>query len=280
MTNKLPEEQEAKRSMLASKEALQQETPVDADTLATNISQNVIEKISTMMDKKFEELSTTLNNITTLESNMKRITETESRISVAEDTAAALESRLADLESKVYVLTEMSIDKEGHSHRDNIVIYNLKETAEGQQPVKFFESWLPLLDLETKWGVIKIGRAHRTFGPQTPNRPQAVVIKLHNSRDKLRILAAVKEKGQLTYEGQTVFIRQDLAAGVKEMRRAFNGVCERLISKGIRFSMRFPATLNFSCDFELLLQTIANSLFVDSLCIGMYARQLLCVGDV
>lgn len=159
----------------------------------------------------------------------------------------AMESRLTDLETKVRVLTERSIDMEGRSRRDNIIIYNLKETAEGRQPVKFFESWLPtLLDLETKRGIIKVDRAHRTLGPPKPDWPRAVVIKLHNSRDKLRILAAAKEKGPLSHEGHTIFIRQDLAVGVKEMRRAFNGVCERLIQMDMRFSMPFPATLNFS----------------------------------
>ena len=46
----------------------------------------LIEKISTMMENKFEELSTTLNSITTrLEYNTKCITEAESRVSAAED---------------------------------------------------------------------------------------------------------------------------------------------------------------------------------------------------
>ncbi|CAK6981891.1 unnamed protein product [Scomber scombrus] len=143
--------------------------------------------------------------------------------------------------------TERSIDIEGRSRRDNILIFNLKENTEGRQPVTFFEKWLPtLLNLETKRGIIKIDRAHRSLGPPKPNRPSAVIIKLHNPRDKMRILAAAREKGPLTHEGQTIFIRRDLASGVKEMRRAFNGVCQRLIDMNIRFSMRFPATLSFS----------------------------------
>lgn len=76
VTNKPLEDQEVKKNELASKEAnaTPQGTPaVDADALARGISQSVIEKISTMMENKFEELSTTLNSITTrLGSNTKR----------------------------------------------------------------------------------------------------------------------------------------------------------------------------------------------------------------
>ncbi|CAK6957927.1 unnamed protein product [Scomber scombrus] len=240
------EEPEPNQTAAASEDA--NVTPaVDNEALAMEISQYVAERISTMMEKKFGDLSATLENIATrLESNTKRITEAESRVSDVEDNMSAMESRLKGLETKVRALTDRSIDIEGRSRRDNILIFNLKENAEGRQPVTFFEKWLPtLLNLETKRGIIKIDRAHRSLGPPKPNRPRAVIIKLHNPRDKMRILAAAREKGPLTHEGQTRS-RQDLASGVKEMRRAFNGVCQRLIDMNIRFSMRFPATLSFS----------------------------------
>lgn len=243
------EEQEARKKMLASMEATSHVSPsVDSGALAMDISQNVIEKISAMMDSKFEEFSAALNTMTTrLESNTRRITEAESRISTAEDAMSAFETKITGLEEKVRYLTEKCADMEGRSRRDNILIYNLKENTEGSQPVKFFESWLPtLLNLETKRGIIKIDRAHRSLGPPKPDRPRMVIIKLHHSRDKPRILAAAKKHGPLKYEDQTIFIRQDLAAPVKEMRRAFNGVCTRLIEKDIKFTMRFPATLTFS----------------------------------
>ncbi|KAK5871836.1 hypothetical protein PBY51_012581 [Eleginops maclovinus] len=220
--NKSAEEPVAKPTVPASMDA----TPpgVDTEALAMEISEYVAEKITTMMDKRFGDLSDTLDNITTrLESNTKRITEAESRVSEAEDNMSAMESRLKGLETRVCALTERSIDIEGCSRRDNT-----------------------LLNLETKQGIIKIDRAHRSLAPPKPNRSRAVIIKLHNPRDKMRILAAAKEKGQVIHEGQTIFIRQDLASGVKEMRRAFNGVCPRLIVIDIRFSMRFPATLSFS----------------------------------
>uniref|UniRef100_A0A087XJ32 L1 transposable element RRM domain-containing protein n=1 Tax=Poecilia formosa TaxID=48698 RepID=A0A087XJ32_POEFO len=183
-----------------------------------------------MIDMKFKEFSTTLGNISSkLKANTECITDAEHRISAVEDDMSA------ELESKVRTLTEKCTDLEGRSRRDNILIYNLKEDTEGRQPVSFFERWLPaLLGLESKWGVIKIDRAHRSLGPPRPDRPRAV-IKLHHSRDTSRILAAARKQAPLTYEGQTVFIRQDMTAAVKEMRQL----------KEVRFSMQYPAVLSF-----------------------------------
>ena len=70
-----------------------------------------------------------------------------------------------------------------------------------------------------------------------------MIIKLQNSRDKLRIIAAVKATPNLEYEGQRIFIHQDLTSPVHDKRKAFNVVCQPLINKGIRFNMHFPANL-------------------------------------
>ena len=58
MTNKPLEDQEVKKNELASKEAnatLQGTPAVDAEALARGISQSIIEKISAMMENKFEQ---------------------------------------------------------------------------------------------------------------------------------------------------------------------------------------------------------------------------------
>lgn len=76
-------------------------------------------------------------------------------------------------------------------------------------------------------------RAHRGLGPTDCPRP--VIIKLHNSGDKQRIMAALRERRQLTHEGQKLYIQQDFLAAVKEKRHSFNKVCERLIGLNICF---------------------------------------------
>lgn len=166
------------------------------------------------------------------------------------------------------ILTEKADDMENRTRRDNIRVIGLKEGAEGEQPVAFFERWLPkILNLDTKRGIIKIDRAHRGLGPACGDRPRPVIIKLHNSGEKQRIMAALRERRQLTHEGQKLYIQQDFSAAVKEKRRSFNKVCERLIGLNIRFAMRFPATLSFTYNGEKLAfqSPRAAEAFVDRL---------------
>ncbi|KAI3368692.1 hypothetical protein L3Q82_025685 [Scortum barcoo] len=75
--------------------------------------------------------------------------------------------------------------------------------------------------------------------PASGNRPRPVII-----------MAALRERRQLTHEGQKLYIQQDFSAAVKEKRRSFNKVCERLIGLNIRFFMRFPAVLTFTYNGE------------------------------
>uniref|UniRef100_A0A3Q3N5N0 L1 transposable element RRM domain-containing protein n=1 Tax=Labrus bergylta TaxID=56723 RepID=A0A3Q3N5N0_9LABR len=199
-----------------------------ADNVANAITQNVTEKISALMELKFAELKSSLDKLSTrIGDDTKRITETECSISDGEDRTASLENKLAELERRVKTLTDRAEDSENRSRRDNIRVIGLKEGAEGRQAVKFFETWLPnTLGLETKRGTIKTDRAHRALGPPKKDYNRPVIIKLHNFGDKQNILAAVREKGELIFQGTRIHIRQ------------FNGTRERLIGRGIRFQIQ------------------------------------------
>lgn len=222
------------------------------ENVATAIAQSFTEKLNALMEQKFAEPQSTLDKMgNRIEDNVKRITEAESCISEGEDRTTSLENRVAELEQKVKSLTDRTEDHENRSHRENIRVIGLKEGAEGRQAIKFFETWLPdTLGLETKRGTVKIDRAHRALGPPKTNYNRPVIIKVHNPNDKQRILAAARERGELIYQGNKVYIRQDFSAQVRDARRQFNGTCERLIRRGIRFQMRYPATLCFTFNGE------------------------------
>lgn len=221
--------------------------PIEAN-VASVIAQDVTEKISALMERKFSELHSTLDKLNNrIEDNSKRLTETESRISEGEDRTTSLEKRVSELERKVKTLIDRAEDNENRSRRENIGVMGLKEGAEGKNAVKFFETWLAnTLGLETKRGSIKIDRAHRATGPPKSNYNRPIIIKLHNFSDKQRILAAARDKGELTYQGSKIHIRQDLSSQVREARRLFNRTCEQLIQRGIRFQMRYLASLCFT----------------------------------
>lgn len=246
--------QDTKKQLAANMEANMEDGGSTSfeESVANTVSNTVTEQIGALMERKFAELHSTLDKLSRrVEDNTKRITETETRISDGEDRTASLENKLTELEKKVKTLTDRADDSENRSRRDNIRIMGLKEGTEGNQAVRFFETWLPdILGLETKRGSIKIDRAHRALGPPKKNYNRPVIIKLHNFRDKQRIITAVREKREVTFKGDKIYIRQDLSPQVREARRQFNGVCDRLIQRGLRFQMRFPASLCFTLDGE------------------------------
>lgn len=137
-------------------------------------------------------------------------------------------------------------DQEARSRRDNIRIFGVKEGIEGSNALHFFETWLPkLLHMETKKGRIRLDRCHRGLGRPKPGTSRVVVMKLHYPADKMKILA-LGAKQKLEYEGARISIRQDIPQNVLQQRRSFNEVCQKLISKNVRFRMQYPATLRFT----------------------------------
>lgn len=159
---------------------------LDMATLICEVTKNTSE----VMDEKFARLNATLESISNkLDTQAKRITEAEERVSTMEDKETNLEQQLKESQTQIQALTEVAGDMENRNRRDNIRITNLQEGLEGKQPVQFFEAWLPMvIGLEMEKGRIKIDRAHRSLAPRV-QRNWPVIIKLHNSRDKLKILS-------------------------------------------------------------------------------------------
>lgn len=93
---------------------------VDNDALAMEISQYAAEWISAMMEKFQQPLWTILQ----LDWSATR---SESHTSEGEDNTATVESRWKCLETKVCTQAERSVNMEGRSCQDNILIFNLKE---------------------------------------------------------------------------------------------------------------------------------------------------------
>ena len=218
--------QEAKKPHVANTEASMDDgnSMSFGENVANTVSKTMTERIGSLMEQKFTELHSILDK---------------------------LSSRVEEFEKRVKMLTDRAEDSENRSRRESIRIIGLKEGAEGNQAVRFFKSWLPdTLGLETKRGSIKIDREHRALGPPKKNYNQPVIINLHNFSDKQQILAAVREKGEVTYLGDKIYIHQDLSAQVREARRQFNGVCERLIRRGLRFQMRYPSSSCFTFNGE------------------------------
>lgn len=215
--------------------------------LVAAVAAETTAKVAAVMEEKMSMISNKLDIITAkLESESQRIEEAENRISSAEDTIADLEGRLADTENKLAALTNRMDDQEARSRRDNIRIFGIKEGIEGSNALHFFETWLPkFLHMETKKGRIRLDRCHRGLGRPKSGMPRVVIMKLHYPADKMKILA-LGAKQKLEYEGTKISIRQDIPQNILQQRRSFNDVCQKLISRNVRFRMQYPATLRFT----------------------------------
>lgn len=88
------------------------------ESLANAVSSTVTKQIGALMERKFEELHSTLDRLSRhVEDNTKQITEAETRISDGKDQTASLENKLAELEKKVKILTDRAEDSENRSRR-------------------------------------------------------------------------------------------------------------------------------------------------------------------
>lgn len=156
--------------------------------------------ISRVIGEKLSPLSELLKiHREELDRHDKRITEAEQRISALEDTTDPVEWKMEVLEKLVGELNKRADDLENRGLRKNIRIVGLPEEAEGDEPGRVFETWLPqLLHIETKLGRVKLERAHCSLAPKPPptQRPWPILVRFHNSQDKQRVrVRPLQEKG-------------------------------------------------------------------------------------
>lgn len=118
---------------------------------SSQLLQEVTESIGKLLEEKLAKFVNALEAMTTrVEGNSKRLDEAEGRVSTMEDLLATIKNKLREVEKKLQTLTEKADDMEDRTRWDNIRVVGLKEGAEGEQPVAFFERWLPkILNLDT-----------------------------------------------------------------------------------------------------------------------------------
>ncbi|XP_059811989.1 syntaxin-binding protein 6 isoform X1 [Hypanus sabinus] len=130
---------------------------------------------------------------------------------------------------------------ENSSRQNNIKIVGLLGGTEGENPIKFFQEWIPKI-LEMKEGsrVIEIERAHRALRPrpQQDQNPRSILIKCLRYQDKEMILKAAtqgakKRNGPLTIEGKRVFFYPDISYDLLKRRKEFNLVKKIFMGKGL-----------------------------------------------
>lgn len=228
------------------------DTGTDASLLALREAvHDITANISRVIDEKLGPLSELLKlQREELDSHGKRLTEAEERISALEDTTDPVGGKIKELEKMVSELSERADDLENRGRRKNIRIVGLPEGAEGEDPTRFFETWLPkLLHMDTKSGRVKLERAHRAPASKPPStqRPRQVLVRFHNYQDKQRVMSASWEMGRkkqaLKYGDATVMFFQDFSASVLRRRKGYDSVKKQLRALGADYRQIYPASL-------------------------------------
>lgn len=241
---------------LATSELLAASKAAALDPALRQVIQEITGNITVLVNEKIDPISQMLQaQALELKELVKRTSEAESRIAAQEEASSQAEERVKVLEKQVMNMAQHIDDLENRGRRKNIRVVGLPEGAEGTEPVKFFEKWLPdFLHIEAKEGRIKLERAHRAPAPRPgpDQRPRVVLIRFHNFRDKQLVLQASRRSGTSekshpqVYQGSKVMFFQDFSADITRKRKGFDQVKKRLREAGIPYSLLYPARLRIT----------------------------------
>lgn len=183
-----------------------------------------IGSMKTEFSSRFDGVMTAIENMRKeINDCNERVSQTEQRISSAEDEVTNLKTKVQKLESQNKSLEDKLLDLEARSRLNNVRLINLPEGAEGKDPAAFLEKWIPEALGATLQSSVVLERAHR-IGPMRDTRapPRTLIMKFHNYKDKVEIMAAARAKKEILYKDQQVRLYPDLAAGLHQLRKQFD----------------------------------------------------------
>lgn len=172
-----------------------------------------------------------------IEATSLRLDDAEQRIDSAETSCMEMKEYLDYMKKTQQDLQSKVTELEGHSRRNNIRIYLLKEGIEGTSMIHFIENFLKN-ELAESAGLTELGieRAHRALGPRPREGapPRSTVVKFLQYTSKEKIISAAWKK-KISVDGQRVFFDHDYATAVMDKRREYLPVKKALKQRGIRF---------------------------------------------
>ena len=81
--------------------------------------------------------------------------------------------------------------------------------------------------------------------------PRHILMKLTKTKYKERILKAAREKQQVTYEGNPVYLTADLSTETLQARREWQDIFKVLKGKNLQPRLLYPARISFKIDGEI-----------------------------
>ena len=81
--------------------------------------------------------------------------------------------------------------------------------------------------------------------------PRHILMKLTKTKYKERILKAAREKQQVTYKGNPIYLKADLSAETLQARREWQDIFKVLKGKNLQPRLLYPARISFKTDGEI-----------------------------
>jgi len=85
---------------------------------------------------------------------------------------------------------------------------------------------------------------------QKRNSSRHIIVKTPSAQNKVRILKAVREKGQVTYKGRPIRITPDFSTETMKARRSWADVIQTLREHKCQQGLLYPAKLSINIEGE------------------------------
>ena len=204
----------------------------------TGFQSNIQEDIKKQLGEMRSDINLKMEEtVKKIEVVSQRLGEAEHRVGEVETFSIEVNETLNQMQRTQLELKSKLTELEGHSRRNNIRIYGIKEGAEGTSMIRFVEN---LIQTELGEGTgpneLGIERAHRALGPKPADNapPRSTIVKFLKYSTKERIISAAWKK-TIMVDGNRVFFDHDYATAVMEKRREYLPIKKVLKEKGIKF---------------------------------------------
>ena len=142
-----------------------------------------------------------------------------------------------------------------HIKCTNIQIIGIPEEEEKKKGYeKIFEEIIvenfPKMEKEIANQVQEAQRVPYQINPRR-NMPRYILIKLTKSKHKEKILKAAREKQQVIYKGNPIYLIADLSAETLQARRKWQDIFKVLKGKNLQPRLLYPARISFKIDEEI-----------------------------
>jgi len=188
-------------------------------------------------------------------SSTNRIQEIEERISEGEDSIEIIDTSVKDNVKRKKQLVQNIEEIQDSMKRSNLSVIGIEESEDshlkGSVNIfnKIIEESFPNLKKEMP---INIQGTYRSLNRLNQKRNSSchTTFKTPNAQNKERIFKAVREKGQVTYEGRPIRITPNFSPETMKGRRSWTDVIQSLREHICQPRLLYPAKLSINIDGE------------------------------